>query len=823
MVPFVAVIAKALPLRKENGSMPIFGRAMKTEANRRLEAVIRSNLWSDIGVQGLVLGLCLWWLPSPWMWAIWVIRWGVIAGVALGYRSIKAGKTQRAVLQLSCGHIVGVLSTVAIAPVLAPLAMLILVGDLFMASYLEQRSIRLYMKVMVVVVVVTALLSFQSWTGLVHRAPALLVVLAIVVHTMASGVLIPRSHRQNYAALRDASDRLTLSEHRLQQAIREERQAITRSLNEGPVRDLDLLSQRVEEILHLSSTNPVESARVADQSAAEAQLALRSLRTISHGIFPESLQFGLSGAIGPLVAQATAVDVVKVDPTRFDVTLESAIYAVIAELTRIAQGPRSRMSVIVEPTSGLLRVAVMVVEPLDGTECKVSPLVADRIGAVGGECRQQRSADNFFFEAIVPQTPLQRSVGSSPVSQELGSRSSGSTGATNERILTVFVLSGLMLASAGLLCSLVVLGVTRTFSSATVVAAMSGLVAGIVVANRFVELGLFTKAVSGACAVTCTAGILLTLLIPDLAPVTGLLTSLPLLLALPHFRERVLDVIAVIQAVALTVVALIGYADRPIIATVVPSVFPLVVGTIASGAVATMVALTMTITMKVVDDASQLVRATLNGITDEADARRQSMERDLHDGAQQQFVAISMQFRRLAKLLTSNRTQAEELAAKLMTQLASARDDLVALANGATMPHLAQGRLGEAMRAAASVSGHTVRVVADGVDQLDPDLAAAAYYCCHEALQNAVKHGGSTVEVHIRLRADQSYVHFEVVDNGVGFDTESIEPGRGFTSLSNRLLAFGGAFNVTSKLGEGTAVRGTVPQSVSRRSVVEVE
>jgi signal transduction histidine kinase len=284
-----------------------------------------------------------------------------------------------------------------------------------------------------------------------------------------------------------------------------------------------------------------------------------------------------------------------------------------------------------------------------------------------------------------------------------------------------------------------------------------------------------------------------------------------------------LDVIAVVQAVALASVSLIGYADGPVVATVVPTVFPLVVVTIASGGVAAIAALTMTITMKVVADATDLVRATLNGITDEADAQRQSMERDLHDGAQQQFVAISMQFRTLAKLLTSNPAQAEHLTAKLVAQLSSARDDLVALANGASMPHLAQGRLGDAMRAAASVSGHTVRVSTDDVDGLDPTVAAAAYYCCHEALQNSLKHGGASVEVDIRLRADESYVHFEVVDSGVGFDPATMEPGRGFRSLSNRVSALGGEFNVTSKLGEGTALRGTLPQSVTSRSALVVE
>jgi signal transduction histidine kinase len=818
----VGVVVHEFRPLKRRASAAKLGSTMQTEVNRRLEALILSNLWSDLGVQVLVLGLCLWWLPSPWMWAIWAIRWGVIAGVLLGYRSIRMGLTQRAVLRLSCGHIVGVLSTVAIAPVLAPIAMLILVGDLFMASYLEQRLLRWYLKVMVIVVSLTAAFSFQSWTGLVHRAPALLVVLAIVVHTMASGVLIPRSHRQNYAALRAASERLTQSERRLQQAIREERHAITRSLNEGPVRDLDLLSQRVDEIRRTSMANRADSVRIADRSATEAQDALRSLRTISHGIFPESLQFGLSQAIGPLVAQATSVDLVNVDSTRFDSTLESAIYAAVAELTRIAQGPRSCISVVIHPTTSLLRLMVIVAAPLEGVEYDVSPLIADRIGAIGGEIRQQRTLDALSFEAIVPLATNEKSGAPpppppprTPVDNSRSEKSLGSVAASNERILTVFVLSGLMIASVGLLCSVVVLLVTRTSSAAVVVLAMVGLVVGIVVSNRFVERGLFTKAVGGACVVTCTGGILLTLLIPDLAPVMGLLTSLPLLLALPHFRERVLDVIAVVQAIALTSVSLIGYADRPLVATVVPTVFPLIVVTIASAGVAAMVALTMTITTKVVADASHLVRVTLNGITDEADTQRQSMERDLHDGAQQQFVAISMQFRTLAKLLSAHPSQADELAEKLLSQLASARDDLVALANGASTPHLADGRLGDAIRAAASVSGHTVRVSADGVDQLDPDVAAAAYYCCHEALQNALKHGGASVEVDIRLRSDESYVHFEVSDNGVGFDPESIPPGRGFRSLSNRVSAVDGTFLVTSKLGEGTAVRGALPQSAT--------
>jgi signal transduction histidine kinase len=791
---------------------------MTFAVNRRIEAMIQSNLYSDVVAQVLVLGLCLWWLPSPWMWAIWGIRWIVLAGIVVALRSIRANRIGSAIWQLTCGHIIGVLTTVTIAPVLTPLAMLVLVGDLFMATYLDRRLVKAYLTVMVIVVGVTAALSFQSWTGLVDIAPATMTVSAIVVHTIVSGMLIPRSHRQNYAALRHAAERLTESEVRLQSAIEDERYGITRSLNAGPVNDLDSLIMVNQAIRNLAKSSKAEAAALSDSAATQAQHALRSLRRVSHGIFPESLKFGLSAALPSLVVEATAVETVNINIGRCDPTIESAVYATVVELTRLAKGPNSTISLGLDVVNGVIRLCSTVQSPIDGIDREMSPLVSDRIGAIGGESLTRRTESDFSFDALVPV------MAPEPVGDEAapvhGLRRSpiGSARASNEEILTRFLRSGLYVIGFCGLFSLVGLATTRTVLSALPVVVIACLMLGSYECLRRASHGEFNRSVGLLCVVTSTTGVVMTLLIPAVAPATGLLASLPLILGLPHFRERTLDVIAFVQTLTLTAVAIVGYVDRPVLSVGGPRFFPIMVVPIVSAVIAVLVASTMTNTNRVVSEATEAVRSTLTETINRADVERQSMERDLHDGAQQQFVAISMQFRSLAKLLTIKPERAYEVAAELDHQLCVSRNALVALATGNALPDLALGRLGAAMRTAAVVSGQNVEVLCDGVDQLDPDVATAAYYCCHEALQNAIKHGGPTVKVIVRLSVDGSVVRFEVIDNGIGFDPDVVQPGRGFQSLEARITALGGSVSVVSRVGEGTAVRGTLSHSLTSRS-----
>ena len=93
----------------------------------------------------------------------------------------------------------------------------------------------------------------------------------------------------------------------------------------------------------------------------------------------------------------------------------------------------------------------------------------------------------------------------------------------------------------------------------------------------------------------------------------------------------------------------------------------------------------------------------------------------------------------------------------------------------------------------------------------DPDVEAAAYFGCAEALQNAVKHGGAGVRVAIRLARGPDALEFVVEDDGAGFDPARVSDGYGLTNLRDRLAALGGEAEVRSRPGAGTVVRGRLP------------
>ena len=85
------------------------------------------------------------------------------------------------------------------------------------------------------------------------------------------------------------------------------------------------------------------------------------------------------------------------------------------------------------------------------------------------------------------------------------------------------------------------------------------------------------------------------------------------------------------------------------------------------------------------------------------------------------------------------------------------------------------------------------------------------YFCCLEALQNVAKHAGPGTPVHICLRTEGEGLHFEISDEGPGFERGRTAAGHGLTTMGDRIGAVGGTFAVTSKLGAGTRVVGFVP------------
>ncbi len=194
-----------------------------------------------------------------------------------------------------------------------------------------------------------------------------------------------------------------------------------------------------------------------------------------------------------------------------------------------------------------------------------------------------------------------------------------------------------------------------------------------------------------------------------------------------------------------------------------------------------------------------------------ADESRRRIERDLHDGAQQQLVAMAVKLGLAPTLAGDDPAAAKELFAELRTDVQEAVTTLRELAHGIYPPLLRDRGLDEALRAAATRSSLPVTVDAAEVGRVDGDVEAAVYFCCLEAMQNAQKHAGDRARVAVEVRSDGRAVRFEVTDDGAGFDPISTPRGHGFQNIADRLGAFGGTVEVAAAPGKGTTVTGTVP------------
>jgi signal transduction histidine kinase len=194
------------------------------------------------------------------------------------------------------------------------------------------------------------------------------------------------------------------------------------------------------------------------------------------------------------------------------------------------------------------------------------------------------------------------------------------------------------------------------------------------------------------------------------------------------------------------------------------------------------------------------------------DAERRRLERNLHDGAQQHLVALAVKVRLARDAVEDDPVDAMSLLDELKTDLQDAIAELRALAHGIFPPLLVSGGLTHALPAAASRATLPASVECVEIDRYEPELEAAVYFCCVEAMQNASKHAGEGATIALRVWQDDGALRFTVADDGIGFDTNGAAvKGHGFINMADRLGAMQGSLEVHSKVGEGTCIEGRVP------------
>jgi signal transduction histidine kinase len=204
------------------------------------------------------------------------------------------------------------------------------------------------------------------------------------------------------------------------------------------------------------------------------------------------------------------------------------------------------------------------------------------------------------------------------------------------------------------------------------------------------------------------------------------------------------------------------------------------------------------------------VRESRRRIVAAQDERARALERNIHDGAQQQLVALTVKLRLAEELVARDPEKLREMLAALQTEATDALEDLRDLARGIYPPVLADKGLAPALEAQARKSPVPVSVVSDGLGRYSQDIESAVYFSCLEALQNVAKYAQAS-SVKIALARVDGRLTFTVDDDGIGFDTVMAPRGTGLQGIADRLDALGGTFGVVSTLGEGTVLAGSVP------------
>jgi len=206
------------------------------------------------------------------------------------------------------------------------------------------------------------------------------------------------------------------------------------------------------------------------------------------------------------------------------------------------------------------------------------------------------------------------------------------------------------------------------------------------------------------------------------------------------------------------------------------------------------------------------IRRSRARIVSAGDAERKRLERNLHDGAQQNLVTVTHSIHLAARSLRTDPDQAQEHLERALIELTTAHEELRELARGLHPQILSLQGLGPAVRALAGRAPIAVTVITvDDTERWHPLVESAAYFVIAESLTNTLKYArAGSATVRVAPRDDVLVV--EVTDDGCG----GAEPaaGSGLGGLRDRVEALDGSFDVHSPRGEGTRIRAELPLAI---------
>jgi PAS domain S-box-containing protein len=207
-------------------------------------------------------------------------------------------------------------------------------------------------------------------------------------------------------------------------------------------------------------------------------------------------------------------------------------------------------------------------------------------------------------------------------------------------------------------------------------------------------------------------------------------------------------------------------------------------------------------------EAREELHASRARIVEAGDAERRRLERNLHDGAQQRLVSLSLSLRLAQAKLGSDPHAADEILSGASVELALALEELRELARGIHPAVLTDRGLGPALESLADRSPLPVQLEGLPDTRLPASVEAAAFYVVSEALANVSKYAEAST-VSVRIAQKNGYAVVEVSDDGVGGADPNV--GSGLRGLNDRVAALEGRLAIVSPPGAGTRIRAEIP------------
>jgi signal transduction histidine kinase len=206
------------------------------------------------------------------------------------------------------------------------------------------------------------------------------------------------------------------------------------------------------------------------------------------------------------------------------------------------------------------------------------------------------------------------------------------------------------------------------------------------------------------------------------------------------------------------------------------------------------------------------LKASRQRIVTAQDERAKKLERNIHDGAQQQLVALAVKQRLAASLIGKDDDRARALQEELQAETTQALEDLRDLARGIYPPLLADKGLEAAIESQIRKSSVPVAIESEGIGRYAAETESAVYFSVLESLQNVAKYAEAS-RATVRMSQVNGTLSFEVEDDGRGFDPAVTGHGSGLQGIADRVAALGGAVEFRSAPGAGTTITGRIPST----------